>query len=102
MADHEIRLPDPGKLIVSSSPHFADPQTVQKIMLTVILSLVPACLAGIVCFGLRAAGGLVVCCVSCVAVEALAARWLKRPMALRDGSALLTGLLLGMNLSALT
>lgn len=99
MAENEIKLPDPSKLVVSSSPHYHDGRDVQKIMLLVIIALVPACLAGLVVFGIRALWVLGVCCLSCVAFEVLFARWLQRPVPVRDCSALLTGLLLGMNLS---
>lgn len=102
MAEQQIRLPDTSKLIVSSSPHYHDSQSVQKIMLWVIAALMPACVAGVVCFGLRALWVLLVCSVSCVCFEAVFARLLQRPVSVRDCSALLTGLLLGMNLSALT
>ena len=102
MAEDEVRLPDTGNLIVSSSPHYHDTQNVPRIMLTVIAALVPACVMGVVYFGVRAVCVLVVCSVSCMVFEALFCRLLERPVSVRDCSALLTGLLLGMNLSALT
>jgi len=100
MADQEIRLPDTSKLVVSTSPHFHDDQDVRKIMLTVIVALLPACLVGIWFFGLRALLVLAVCGGSCVFFEWLFARWMKLGSSVGDLSALLTGILLGMNLSA--
>jgi len=102
MADNEIKLPDTSRLVVSSSPHFHSGQGVRRVMATVILALIPACAAGVVAFGPRALWVMGVCIASSLAFEALFSRMLGRPEALLDGSALLTGLLLGMNLSAST
>lgn len=98
----EIRLPDPSRLIVSSSPHLHQTEDVRKIMLTVIVALLPACLVGIYYFGWRALWVLAVCSIAAIAFEALFCKMMKRPVAVGDLSALLTGLLLGMNLSAYT
>ncbi len=102
MADTDIKYPDISKLIVSSSPHLHQNQDARKIMLTVIIALLPACLMGIYYFGWRALWVLSVCMVASVAFEALFRRMRRLPLAIGDLSALLTGLLLGMNLSALT
>ena len=102
MSEPAVKLPDTSKLIVSSSPHFHDKQNVQKIMLIVILALMPACVAGVVVFGLRALWVLSVCSLSCVLFEALFCKLLKKPVSVTNYSALLTGILLGMNLSAVT
>ncbi len=100
MSDTETRLPDPARLVVSSSPHAHSGEDVRKIMLTVVLALVPACAAGVWVFGLRALLVLAVCAGSAVCFEAMLARFMHRPVRIADGSALLTGLLLGMNLAA--
>jgi electron transport complex protein RnfD len=71
-------------------------------MLLVIAALAPACITGVVFFGIRALWVLVLCTVGCVGFEALFARLMKRPVMVADGSALVTGILLGMNLSAAT
>jgi electron transport complex protein RnfD len=72
-------------------------------MVTVILAIMPACAAGVWFFGLPALRVLVVSAVSCLVFEGLFLRLRGRSMAaLHDGSALLTGILLGMNLSAAT
>lgn len=99
MAENEIRLPDTSKLVVSSSPHYHDSIDVRKVMLLVIVALLPACVSGVVIFGLRALFVLAVCAVSCMAFEALFSKMMDRPISIRDCSALLTGILLGMNLS---
>lgn len=102
MAEHDIRLPDPTKLVVSSSPHFHSRESVSRIMLIVILALLPACIAGVVFFGVAALTVLLVSAAACVGFEWLFCKWLGKPSALGDYSALLTGILLGMNLSAST
>lgn len=102
MTETTLRLPDTTKLVVSSSPHFHENSSVRKIMLVVIAALAPACLAGVWTFGLRALWVLAVCTAACMLVEALCARLQGLPNSLRDGSAALTGLLLGMNLPVTT
>ncbi len=71
-----------------------------KIMLTVIIALLPAAIAGCVFFGLRAALVLVISIISCVVFEALCRIVMKRDQTVSDLSAVVTGLLLGMNLPA--
>ena len=88
-----------GNLIVSLSPHAHSNDSVQKNMFGVIAALIPALLASFYFFGL---GSAIVCLVSvaaCVFFEwAICKCFLKRTPTLLDGSAILTGLLLGMNL----
>ncbi len=69
-----------------------------KIMLMVIIALLPAAIAGCVFFGARAAAVLAVCIVSCVVFEALCRVIMKKEQTISDLSAVVTGLLLGMNL----
>jgi len=95
-----IRLPDPAGLIVSHSPHMRSGQNIRRIMFTVVGAMVPACAAGIWFFGLSALNVLLLCTVSCVAFEELWNRLCKRPSSWKDGSAIITGILLGMNLNA--
>jgi electron transport complex protein RnfD len=102
MSEATVKLPDPAKLIVSSSPHYRNPENVPRIMLLVILALMPACIAGVVFFGWGAVKVLAVCTVSCVAFEALFCRMLGRSVSIGDYSALLSGILLALNLSAAT
>jgi electron transport complex protein RnfD len=69
-------------------------------MLTVVAALLPACLVGAWFFGPRALLVLTVCSGGCVGFEWLFARMLGQKNTINDYSALVTGLLLGMNLSA--
>ena len=86
--------------MVSNSPHLRDKPTINRIMFTVIIAMLPACLSGIWFFGLAALKVLVLCTASCVLLEEGWNRMMKRPSTWKDGSAILTGLLLGMNLNA--
>ena len=60
-----------NKLTVSSSPHIRSGATTQNIMLDVIIALVPAFIASIAIFGIRAALVVFVCVASCVLAEFL-------------------------------
>ncbi|HSR88146.1 MAG TPA: RnfABCDGE type electron transport complex subunit D [Pontiella sp.] len=95
-----IRLPDPAKLIVSNSPHMRDKPTINRIMFTVVAAMAPACIAAVLFFGLAALKVLVLSVISCVLAEEGWNRLMKRPSTWKDGSALLSGILLGMNLNA--
>lgn len=87
-------------LFVSPSPHRATEMSTTKIMLMVIIALVPAAAAGCVFFGPRAAGVLALCIACSIIFEALYNIVTKREQTVGDLSAVVTGLLLGMNLPA--
>lgn len=87
-----------SKLLVSPSPHIGSPMTTNKIMLNVVIALIPACIAGILVFGLSSLVILVLSTGSCVLAEFLYNKIAKRPQTVNDLSAVVTGLLLGMNL----
>lgn len=89
-----------GKLIVSLSPHAHGTDSVERNMYGVIIALIPALLVSFWFFGL---GSAIVCAtsvVACVVFEwAITKFILKREQnTITDGSAILTGLLLGFNL----
>lgn len=89
-----------NKLIVSLSPHVHSGDSVEKNMYGVIIALVPALLCSFYYFGL---GALLVTCVSvasCVFFEWAISKYLLRGQntgSVADGSAILTGLLLALN-----
>lgn len=85
-------------LKVSSSPHVRAKDTTDKIMLYVILALLPTSLFGVYNFGLRALILIVITILSCMASEWAFEKITKRPNTLRDLSAVVTGLLLALNL----
>ncbi len=88
-----------GKPIVSPSPHIHSGATTTRVMLDVIIALVPAAVAAVVIFGLDALRVILVCVASAVAGEFLFNLAAKRKQTLGDLSAVVTGLLLGLNLS---
>ena len=89
-----------SKLIVSVSPHISSGRTTRGIMLDVIIALIPALIAGSVIFGLRALMIVAISVATCAAGEALFALITKRRQTVGDLSAIVTGLILGLNLPA--
>lgn len=87
-------------LRVSPSPHRSSGLSTQKLMLMVIIALLPAAVTGCVYFGFHAAFVLVETIIYCVVFEALFNVVTKRTQTVSDLSAVVTGLLLGMNLPA--
>lgn len=87
-----------NNLTVSSSPHIHSGITSQSIMLDVIIALLPAAVYGTFIFGWRAAVLIAVCVLSAVLSEFLWNKALKKPDSLGDLTAVLTGLLLALNL----
>lgn len=88
------------KLIVSLSPHVHGGDSVQRNMYGVCVALIPTLLASLIFFGLGAAIVLATSVLSCVFFEWAISRFLlhKEQLTITDGSAVLTGLLLGFNL----
>ncbi|MGI5894288.1 MAG: RnfABCDGE type electron transport complex subunit D [Candidatus Merdivicinus sp.] len=84
--------------IVSPSPHIRSDRTTQNIMLDVIIALCPALIASVIIFGWRAFLISAVCVLSCVLIEYLCRRLMKKEQTITDLSAVVTGLLLAMNL----
>lgn len=89
-----------GKFHLSVSPHIHSGRTTAGIMGDVILSLLPATIAGAVIFGFRALILVAVCIASAVLFEYLFNLILKKDRTVGDLSAIVTGLLLGLNLPA--
>lgn len=85
-------------LNVSSSPHVRSKDTTQKIMLYVIISLLPAAAFGVYNFGMSALMLILVTISSCVFSEYLFNVITKRKQTIDDLSAVVTGLLLALNL----
>ncbi len=86
------------KLTVSASPHVRSNETTTGIMLDVIIALVPAAVMSVVYFGTRALALLVVTIGSSVLAEYLSRKAMKRANTLSDLSAVVTGLILALNL----
>ncbi len=86
------------KLHVSSSPHLRSNNTTRRIMLDVIIALCPAAIAACVIFGMRSLVLIAVCISTCVLLEYLSRKIMKRDTTIGDLSAIVTGLLLALNL----
>ena len=89
-----------NKLYLTSSPHIRSSRTTRSIMLDVIFSLLPATAAGILFFGWRAALLVAVCIATAVLGEGLFNLIVQKEQTVNDLSAVVTGLLLGLNLPA--
>lgn len=83
---------------ISSSPHIRAKDTSAKIMLYVIIALLPASIFGVYNFGLRALLLIAVCIATCVASEWIFEKIVHKKSTITDFSAVLTGLLLALNL----
>ena len=87
------------KLIVSTSPHIRHKATTASIMGDVIIALLPASVAAVVFFGFKAVLMIAVCVATAVASEFLFNLICKKKQTVGDLSAIVTGLLLALNLS---
>ena len=89
-----------GKLVVSLSPHAHGNDSVEKNMYGVIIALIPALVVSLLYFGLGSAIVLATSVIACVFFEWAITKYLlgREKSTICDGSAILTGLLLGFNL----
>ncbi len=85
-------------LHVSSSPHVRAKDSTNRIMAYVILALLPTSLFGIFNFGLKALLLIVLTIASCVATEWVFEKIIHKESTISDLSAVVTGLLLALNL----
>lgn len=83
---------------VSLSPHVRDSASTRRIMLDVCLALVPALIVGVCFFGLYSLLVVALSVLAAVGAEALMQYCLQKPVTVADGSAAVTGLLLGLTL----
>ena len=89
------------KWIISGAPHIHGSESVKKIMWGVVIALIPSFLVSVYFFGLQALVLTLVTVAACLVFEFLINRFLfKRACCLGDGSAMITGLLLALNLPA--
>ncbi|MBQ9797132.1 MAG: RnfABCDGE type electron transport complex subunit D [Clostridia bacterium] len=89
----------PSLLTVSPSPHARRGMTTTSVMKDVLIALVPTTAWGIYIYGVRAALVVLLSVVSAVLFEFLTQLILHRPITIKDCSAAVTGLLLGLNFS---
>ncbi len=91
-----------NNLMVSSSPHIRSKETVSSVMRDVVIALVPATVMGIIFFGLSAAVMIAVSIIAALAWETFYNKIAKKPNTVKDFSAVITGLLLALNMPALS
>ncbi|MBQ3427807.1 MAG: RnfABCDGE type electron transport complex subunit D [Clostridia bacterium] len=87
-----------NKFIVSSSPHLHTSATTQRIMLDVIIALIPTTIVGWIFFGIHSVLVTVSAMAAAVVSERIFDLIMKKPNTCQDLSALLTGLLIGLNM----
>ena len=88
------------KLKVSASPHVRDKVTSGNIMLYVVIALLPASAFGVYNFGLNALIMLISTTASAVIAEYVYEKLMHKKITINDYSAVVTGLLLGLNMPA--
>lgn len=87
-------------LNVSSSPHVRSKDTTQSIMLDVAIAMIPAAAFGVYQFGFNALLVLLVTVAACVASEYVYEKVTKRTLTVMDMSAVVTGMILALNMPA--
>ena len=85
-------------LNVSSSPHVRDQVTTSNIMFDVAIAMLPAAAFGVYQFGLNALIIIIGTVLACVASEYVFEKGMKKPITIADGSAVVTGLILALNM----
>ncbi len=92
--DTSVSATEPSLWTVSISPHLKSGESVEKIMWTVVACLMPPLILSIFTFGFQTLIITLVSVGSCVATEAISQKLLHRPVTIKDGSAVITGVLL--------
>jgi len=87
-----------NNLVVSGSPHIHKQTSISRIMWIVVISLIPAGVAGVIMFGLDALWVILTAVVAAVLTELIIGIWTKKKITVLDGSAVITGILLAFNL----
>lgn len=89
-------------MLVSPSPHIHSDINTRRLMLDVIIALLPTTIVAVAMYGWRELGVLAVSIGSCVLLEWAITKYLmERPSTIRDLSAVVTGLLLALNLPSI-
>lgn len=85
-------------LLINSSPHIKDKPSTQSIMRDVLIALIPTSLVGALVFGLRAIFIIATCAITAVISEYAFQKITKKEITIKDLSAVVTGVLLALNL----
>ena len=96
----ESQVPEPAPALhVAPCPHLSDQGfTTQRMMTDVLIALAPVLIVAIVVFRWHAVVQIGICLLSCLVAEALFTLARRKPFSLRDGSAIVTGLILAFSL----
>ncbi len=86
------------RFAVSAAPHIFAKETTAVLMLDVVAALMPTVAAGVWLFGWSAARVVLICVASCVGFEFLWEVIFKKPITINDLSAVVTGVILAMNM----
>ena len=86
------------RLIVTASPHIRDTSTTRGLMGNVVIALLPAVLAAGLIFGVQALVLVAVTTLACVAFEYIYEKLLKKSNTVGDLSAVVTGIILALNM----
>jgi electron transport complex protein RnfD len=85
-----------GRVLISSSPHYASPINSRMIMFNVVIAMLPVTIFGIVLYGTSAILTILTSVIFCVASEVIFRKITKQDIRIKDGSAIVTGLLLAL------
>ena len=85
-------------LNVSSSPHVRSSVSTQNLMYDVAIAMLPATIWGVMQFGFYSLLVVAATVLSCVLSEYVFETLMKKPITISDGSALVTGMILGLNM----
>ena len=85
-------------LNVSSSPHVRCGVSTKNLMYDVAIAMLPATIWGVMQFGIRSLIVVVATVLSCVLSEYIFETLMHKPVTISDGSALVTGMILGLNM----
>ena len=88
-----------NNLYISAAPHINSGATTHNVMRDVAIALLPATIAAVALFGLQALLIVLVCVASAVLSEFVFNLLCKKKQTIFDFSAVVTGLILGLNLS---
>ena len=83
---------------VASSPHVRDGDTTQRLMIDGAIYLIPASVYGVWQFGMNALLVLIATVIASVAAEYLYEKLMHKPITISDGSAVVTGMILALNM----
>lgn len=84
--------------LLTTSPHIHNAESIPRVMYSVVIALIPAALVSVYYFGLSALMIYAVSIVSCLVFEAAVQKVMGRPVTIGDGSIVITGILLAMNI----